>query len=75
MALPELRTELTDGLETLALRGRLTLGRNDAGQWELFVLRHDTADTMTFRGPSVVAVVAEALRWSEENGWLPHPKG
>ena len=64
---------LLDRFETLAQAGRITLGRTNNGEWELFVLHHRTGETMTFRGPDVATVVARALTEAEALGWVsPH---
>jgi hypothetical protein len=62
-----------DRFEALAQVGRLTLGRTDNGEWELFILHHGNSETVTFRGPNVAAVVARAVTELEAVGWLPLP--
>ena len=62
--------QLVARFEALGSISRITLGRADNREWELFLLHHASGETVTFRGPDVLSVVVQAVSAAERNGWL-----
>jgi hypothetical protein len=62
--------QLVSRFESLGSVSRITIGRADNREWELFLLHHASRETVTFRGPDLPSVVVQAVNMAAQNGWL-----